>query len=105
MPSPPQRAEGKTRTETTPSELHSVDRLAQAGDYVALTIFGTAQVKVASAMPIAARTRLAVAAAGRVRPLQTHTIDGMVVTEGAPVLGVALKAASDGLVWVLVNPQ
>ena len=29
----------------------------------------------------------------------------MVVTEGAPVIGVALEAARDGLVWVFVNPQ
>jgi hypothetical protein len=79
MPSPPQQAEGKTRTETSPSELCSVDRPAQAGDYVALTIFGTTQVKVASAMPIAAGTRLTVADAGGVRPRQARTIDGMVV--------------------------
>jgi hypothetical protein len=29
----------------------------------------------------------------------------MVVSEGAPVLGIALAPAEDGLVWVLVNPQ
>jgi hypothetical protein len=29
----------------------------------------------------------------------------MPVAEGAPVLGVALEPAQDGLVWALVNPQ
>lgn len=56
-------------------------------------------------MPIAAGTRLTVAASGRDRPLQTRTIDGMVVTEGAPVIGVAMGPAQDGMIWVLVNPQ
>ena len=54
---------------------------------------------------IAAGTRLTVGSDGQVRPLQTRTVEGMVVTEGAPVVGVALEAAKDGLVWVLVNPQ
>lgn len=37
------------------------------------------------------------------RPLATRTVDGMEVSEGAPVLGIALEPARDGLVWVLVN--
>ena len=55
----------------------------------------------------AAGTRLTAAAGGWVRPLQTRTVEGMVVTEGAPVIGTALEplAGGEGLVWVLVNPQ
>lgn len=49
--------------------------------------------------------RLAMAADGAVRPLQTRIVEDMVVSEGAAVLGVALDTAKDGLVWVLVNPQ
>jgi hypothetical protein len=45
------------------------------------------------------------AADGTVRALATRTVDGMVVSEGAPALGIALEPAKDDLVWVLVNPQ
>ena len=54
---------------------------------------------------ITAGARVTIAADGRVRPLQTRTVAGMLVAEGAPVLGVTLGEAQDGLVWVLVNPQ
>ena len=64
------------------------------------------QVKVAPGeSAIAAGTRLTAAEEGTVRPLATRTLDGMVVTEGVPVIGVALEAPKDGLVWVLVHPQ
>ena len=64
------------------------------------------QVKVAAGeSAITAGTRLTAATDGQVRPLQIRTIEGMLVTEGAPVLGVALETVSEGLVWVLVNPQ
>jgi hypothetical protein len=33
------------------------------------------------------------------------TMDGKMVTEGAPVSGMALEAPKDGMVLVLVNPQ
>lgn len=49
--------------------------------------------------------RLTAAADGGVRPLQTRIVEGMVVSEGAPVIGTAMGPAQDGLVWVLVNPQ
>jgi hypothetical protein len=39
--------------------------------------------------------------------LQSKTLDGMLVAEGAPVVGLALESlnAGQGLIWVLVNPQ
>ena len=37
------------------------------------------------------------------RPLAIRTVAGMVVSEGAPVLGIALEPVRDGLVCVLVN--
>lgn len=79
---------------------------AQPGAYVTIVYSGPMQVKAAPGeAPIVAGTRLTAAADGTVRPLQTRTVDGMVVAEGAPVLGVVLAEAVDGLVWVLVNPQ
>ena len=56
---------------------------------------------------VTAGTRLTAAAGGQVRPLQTRTVDGMVVTEGTPIIGTALEplAGGEGMIWVLVNPQ
>lgn len=39
------------------------------------------------------------------RALQTRTLDGMLVSEGAATVGMMLKPAGDGMAWVLVNPQ
>lgn len=82
------------------------DGVAQPGEYVTIVYSGPMQVRL---MPdeaaIAAGTRVTAAADGRVRPLQTRVVAGMVVAEGVPVLGVALEETVDGLVWVLVNPQ
>ena len=79
---------------------------AQAGEYVSIVYSGPMQVKVATGeTAIVAGTRLTSAVDGSVQALQTRTVEGMLVTEGAPVVGVALEAARDGLIWVLVNPQ
>ena len=78
-------------------ELHRADGPAQAGDYVALTVLGVAQVKVDThAGAIQPGQRLTVAGAGRARALQTRTVDGMVVAEGLPGLGIALAAPQEG---------
>ena len=104
-PSHPQ-APGNIPADHESTELRNAAGPAQAGDYVAITVFGAAQAKVSpSERAIAVGTRLTAAADGAVRPLQTRTVDGMLVTEGAPVAGVALEPAKDGLVWVLVNPH
>ena len=104
------RAELVTEKEHRPTEtgkrLVPREGAAQPGEYVTIVYSGPMQVKVAPGESvIAAGTRLTAGADGSVRPLQTRTVDGMVVTEGAPVIGVALEAAKNGLVWVLVNPQ
>ena len=112
QPIRPQSAEGETRTETPPSELRSVDGPAQAGNYVAITVLGAAQVKVDGATPIEAGQRLTFAANGRARPVGTIKVqlaggEGTAdIAESAPVIGVALEASDkNGMMWVLVNPQ
>jgi hypothetical protein len=87
-------------------DLRSAEGPAQPGDYVAVTVLGVAQVKVQDGEAIQSGQRLTVSATpGQARALQSKIIEGMMVTEGAPVIGAALEAAKDGLVWVLVNPQ
>ena len=86
-------------------ELRSAEGPVQPGDYVALTVLGVAQVKVQNGAAIRAGQRVTVGADGAVRALQTRSVEGMVVNEGAPTLGVVLQAATDGMVWVMVNPQ
>jgi hypothetical protein len=77
--------------------LHSAAGPAQEGDYVSLIIYGVAQVKVADGATFAAGDRLTAAdIAGQVRALQTREIEGMVVTEGAQVIGIALAAPTAG---------
>jgi hypothetical protein len=77
--------------------MHSADGPAQPGDYLALTIYGVAQVKIDTGAQIAAGERLTASSlAGRARPLMEQTINGMVVTEGAPVIGTALAAPVAG---------
>jgi hypothetical protein len=85
---------GREEEEEDTLVLHSVSGPAQAGDYVALTVLGVAQVKVdASAVDIAPGGRLTAAdLAGHARGLRTESLNGMPVTEGAPVIGIALAA-------------
>jgi hypothetical protein len=79
---------------------------AQPGEYLTVVYSGPMQVRTAPGeSSITAGERVTAAADGAVRPLATRTVDGMVVSEGAPALGIALEPAKDGLVWVLVNPQ
>ena len=77
--------------------LHSVDGPAQPGDYVALVVFGVAQVKVDPQASITAGQRLTASdLSGRVRALQTQTVNDMLVTEGAQAVGIALAAPETG---------
>ena len=88
-------------------ELRSAEGPARPGDYVALTVLGMARVKVdAGLTAIQPGTRLTSGTEGRARALKTVIVEGVTLTESAPVLGIALAAPDDdGLVWVLVNPQ
>lgn len=103
-PSQPAKA-GEDQAEHEASELRNADGPAQAGDYVAITVLGAAQVKVDSATVIQAGQRLTVSSQpGHARALRTVQVEGITLNEGGPTLGVALEAAKDGLVWVMVNP-
>lgn len=80
-----------------PPEFHSASGPANAGDYIALTVFGVAQVNVSAAEGIQPGQRLTSSeVAGQARPLRTKTLNGMVVTEGAPVIGIALAGSEPG---------
>ncbi|MCA9958434.1 MAG: hypothetical protein KC443_05345 [Anaerolineales bacterium] len=87
---------------------HSADGPAQPGDYVSLTIYGVAQVKVGetAVSSITSGQRLTAAETpGYARALRTETINGMVISEGAPVIGIALDSPdpATGLVPILVT--
>jgi len=78
--------------------LRSVPGPAQDGDYVGLIVIGIAQVKVDPlADGINPGQRLTVSeVAGHTRLLRSETLNGMVVTEGTPVIGIALAAPVPG---------
>ncbi len=77
--------------------LHSAAGPAQPGEYVALTIYGIAEVNVDPAAQITPGQRLTASnLAGYARPLMSQEVNGMLVTEGAPVIGVALSAPVPG---------
>ncbi len=80
---------------------------APPGGYVAIVTYGAVQVKASAvSSPIAAGTRLAVDSEAQARALRTVKVDGIEVAENIPTIGIALEAlGSDGLIWVLVNPQ
>ena len=90
-----------------PLELHSVPGPAKAGDYVALTVLGVAHVKAdTTADAIVAGQQLTAAdQPGHVRALRTRMLEGMVVTEGAPVIGIALASLDkdSGMIPVFVT--
>jgi hypothetical protein len=91
------------QTNESPPALRYAGGPAQAGDYVAITVLGAAQVRVDGGAVIAAGQRLTVGSQpGHARALRTVTVDGVTLDEGGPALGVALEAARDGLVWVMV---
>jgi len=73
--------------------LQSADGPAQPGEYVSLIVYGVAEMRIAPNTPIAVGERLTASSlAGVGRPLQKQEINGMLVTEGAPVIGIALAA-------------
>lgn len=91
--------------ETSEQDLRSADGAARHGDFVAITVLGAAVVKVQNGDALQPGQRVAVGERGSVRPLQTRVVDGMVVTEGAPTIGVTLTTTDGGMVWVFVKPQ
>jgi hypothetical protein len=88
--------------------LHSADGAAEPGDYVSLIVFGVADVKIDPQAEIAAGERLTAAdLPGRVRALETRLLDGMLVSEGAAVIGIALTTPTEGqeTISVFVNTR
>jgi hypothetical protein len=76
--------------------MHSADGPAQPGDYVSLVVLGVTQVKIDASANIQPGDRLTAALSGYARLLESRTLDGMVVSEGASVLGIALAAPVEG---------
>jgi hypothetical protein len=75
--------------------LQGADGPARAGDYVSLAVLGVAEVKVDGSASISVGQRLTLgSSSGTARPLRSKEIDGMIVTEGSPVIGVALARSS-----------
>ncbi len=79
----------------------------EPGDALFVVVHGLAWVKVDPAGgPVVVNQRLTPAGLpGAVRPLRSRQIEGMLVTEGTPVVGVALGGVDEGsgLVAVMVN--
>jgi len=77
--------------------MHSADGPAQPGEYVSLIVYGIAQVKIDPTIQISPGERLTASdLAGMARPLKTQDVNGMLVVEGAPVIGIALSAPVAG---------
>jgi len=77
--------------------MHSADGPAQPGEYVSLIVYGIAQVKIDPTIQVLAGERLTASnLAGMARPLMKQDVNGMVVVEGAPVIGIALSAPVAG---------
>jgi len=86
--------------------MHSADGPAHSGDYVALVVTGVADVKLAAGARVAKGTRLTAAeSGGAARALRVESLNGMPVSEGAPVVGTALADAlpGAGTVPIFVN--
>jgi hypothetical protein len=76
---------------------HSTDGPVAPGDHLLIVVLGVAQVKVEVGAEVRAGQRLTASAlAGQARALRTETLNGMQVSEGAPVVGVALASPQPG---------
>jgi hypothetical protein len=84
-----------------------VEGAAAPGDYLFIVVQGVTYVKVdATAGDIVAGQRLTAAdQPGHARVLQTRMLEGMAVTEGAPVVGIALESLDEdtGMIPVFVT--
>ncbi len=79
-------------------DLRRVDGPAKPGDYVAIAVLDAAQVRLQAGETVQPGQRLTAGQGGAARALQTRVLDGMVVSEGAPTVGIALEPAADGMV-------
>jgi len=92
-------SEGEAGVERHPYyQAHSAAGPVGPGEYMLIVVLGVAQVKVdASAGDIRPGQRLTASElAGHARALRTERMNGMLVSEGAAVVGVALAASGSG---------
>jgi hypothetical protein len=88
-------ASGEARQ--TRFHTHSAEGPVEPGDHLLIVVLGVAQVRVAPGAEVQAGLRLTASdLAGHVRALHTETLNGMQVSEGAPVVGVALATPGPG---------
>jgi hypothetical protein len=104
-------AEIREQDEPRPTEiglrLIPRDGAAKPGEYLAIIYSGPIQIRASElGGAISPGLRLTVASDGLARPLQTVEVDGVMLSESAPVIGIALSEPDEnGLVWVLLSPQ
>lgn len=79
------------------------DGAAAPGDYVSIIYNGPVQLKAAGQFAVG--DKLTVDDSGNLRRLLSTEVNGVQLTEDAPVLGIVLSKPENGLLWVLVNPQ
>ncbi len=79
----------------------------QPGAYVTIITYGPVQIKASTASgAIRMGARLAVDHRGWARALRTMDLNGVQVAESAPTIGIALEETdTEGMIWVLINPQ
>jgi hypothetical protein len=88
--------EGGTERQTTYHARNAEGPIAP-GEHLLIVVLGVAQVKVDPSVDIQAGQRLTASGlAGHARALRTETLNGMLVSEGAPVVGIALAAPAPG---------
>jgi hypothetical protein len=75
---------------------HSVEGPIAPGEHLLIVVLGVAQIKVDPETQIEPGQRLTASDVGSARALRTETLNGMQVTEGAPLVGVALAAPEPG---------
>lgn len=98
-----------TRGEKEGQVLDSVqaaEGAVQPGEYVPIVVQGLAQVRVAKNETVTPGQRLKAGdAAGQAGALRSTTVNGLVVTEGVPVIGVVLDTPdpTSGLAPVMVT--
>jgi hypothetical protein len=100
-------ASGRAEPYTSPEDgsntlVRRAGQPAAPGEYLAVVIYGPMQVRAAASVDKGQRVTLGDTG---VRAMRRVTVDGVTLDEGGSSLGIALDAAKNGLVWVLVNPQ
>jgi hypothetical protein len=77
----------------------------QPGDYLFIAVQGLAPVRIAAGEAVAPGQRLTVAGAGQARALRTVAVEGVIVDESAPTVGIVvdLPDPATGLAQVMIS--